>query len=118
MDVLQSILNFNLDNSIASLLGIEKQVYHFGKNTANKIVDTIGFNTINIHCNTISGIKDNDNDSDILYTVNLTEPPGFMIVNFPANVLYQNVKTDRIKYIEFSVRDENGDGLCFNLHLV
>ena len=110
MDVLQSILNFNLDNSIASF---NEQVYHFGKNTANKIVDTIGFNTINIYCNTISGMKDNGNDSDILYTVNLTILYQFCII-----VLYQNFKTDRIKYIEFSVRDENGDGLCFNLHLV
>ena len=46
---------------------------------AIKIVDIIGFNTINIHCNTISGVKENGNDTDILYTFNLIEPPGYII---------------------------------------
>ena len=39
----------------------------------------MGFNTINIHCNIICGIKDNGKDSDTLYTYNLNEPPGYMM---------------------------------------
>ena len=34
----------------------------------------MGFSTINIHCNVISGVKDNGNNTDILYTFTLTEP--------------------------------------------
>ena len=50
----------------------------------------MGFSTINIHCNVISRAKDNGKDTDILYTFNLTEPPGYLIL-IPTNILYQNV---------------------------
>ena len=62
VDVIQVILNFSLDNSVASF---NEQVYHFGKNTANKIVDIMGFNTTEISCNIISGVKYNGKDCDI-----------------------------------------------------
>ena len=32
----------------------------------------MGFSTINIHCNVISGAKDNADNTDILYTLTLT----------------------------------------------
>ena len=85
----------------------------------------MGFSTINIHCNVISGGKDNGKDTDIPYTFNLTEPPGYLINIIPTNILYQNVTKERIEYIEFHVKDEygrpidfNGDVLSFTLHLV
>ena len=114
-----------VENSIASLLGFRKIVHEKGKYRPQKIVDFMGFSTINIHCNVISGVKDNGNNTDILYTFTLTEPPGYLINIIPTNILYQNVSKDRIEYIEFHIKDEhgraidiNGDVLCFTLHLV
>ena len=85
----------------------------------------MGFSNIHIHCNIISGVKDNGKDTDILYTFNLTEPPGCLINIIPTNILYQNVTKDRIEYIEFHFKDEhgrpidfNGDVLSFTLHLI
>ena len=73
----------------------------------------------------ISGVKDNGNNTDILYTLNLTEPPGYLMNNIPTNILYQNVTNDRIEYSEFHIKDKhgipidfNGDVLSFTLHLV
>ena len=93
-------------------------------NLATKIVDIMGFNTINIHCNIISGNKDNSNETDMLYTFNLIEPPGYMINIIPNKVLYQKFTKDRVEYIEFHIKDEfgrsidfNGDVLSFFLHL-
>ena len=84
----------------------------------------MGFSTINIHCNVISGVKDNGNNTDILYTFTLTEPPGYFTNIIPTNILYQNVTKDRIEYIEYHIKDEhgrpidfNGDVLSFILHL-
>ena len=57
----------------------------------------MGFNTVNVHCNIISGVKDNGNDTDLLYTFNLIQPPGYMINIIPKNVLYQIVTKDRIE---------------------
>ena len=59
----------------------------------------MSFNTINVHCNIISGAKENGKDTDILYTFNLTEPPGYLINIKPTKILYQNVTKDRIEYI-------------------
>ena len=62
-----------------------------------------GFSTINIHCNVISAVKDNGNNTDILYTFILTEPPGYLINFMPTNILYQNVSKDRTEYIKFHI---------------
>ena len=124
MEVKQGAINFDIENSIAPLLVFRKIVYEQGKYTSQKIVDSVGFSTIKIHCNVISGVKDNGNNTDILYTFTLTEPPGYLINIIPTNILYQNITKDRIEYIEFHIKDEhgrpidfNGDVLSFTLHL-
>ena len=125
VEVIQDVISFDVDNSVGSLLGFDRKIYSTGIHIATKIVDIMGFNTINVHCNIISGVKDNGNDTDILYTFNLIEPPGYMINIIPNNVLYQNVTEDRIEYIDFHIKDEygrpidfNGEVLSFTLHLV
>ena len=125
MEIKQGALSFHIENSIASLLGFRKIVYKKGKYKSQKIIDIMGFNNNNIHCNIISGAKDNGKDTDILYTFNLTESPGYLIKIIPTNILYQNVTKDRIEYIEFHIKDEhgrpidfNGVVLSFTLHLI
>ena len=125
MEIKQGALSFDIENSLASLLGFRKIIYKKGRYKSQKIIDIMGFSTINIHCNVIAGAKDNGKDTDILYTFNLTEPPGYLINIIPTNILYQNVTKDRIEYIEFHIKDEhgrpidfNGDVLSFTLHLI
>ena len=124
MEIKQGALSFDIENSLASLLGFRKIIYKKGRYKSQKIIDIMGFSTINIHCNVISGAKDNGKDTDILYTFNLTEPPGYLINIIPTNILYQNITKDRIEYIEFHIKDEHarpidfiGDVLSFTLHL-
>ena len=125
MEVKQGAIKFDMENSIAPLLGFRNVVYKKGKYTSQKIVDIMGFSTINVHCNVISGVKDNGNSTDILNTFTLTEPPGYLINIIATNILYQNVTKDRTESIEFHIKDEhgrpidfNGDVLSFTLHLV
>ena len=103
-----------LENSIAPLLGFRKVVYKPGNYKSQKIIDIMGFSTVNIHSNVLSGVKDNGNNTDILYTFTLTEPPGYLINIIPTNILYQNVTKDRIEYIEFHIKDEHGRPIDFN----
>ena len=91
MEIKQGAINFDIENSIARLLGFRKIIYKKRKYTSQKIVDIMGFSTNNIHCNVISGVKDNGNNTGILYTFTLTEPPGYLINIIPTNILYQNV---------------------------
>ena len=114
MEVKKGKINFDIEKAIALLLGFRKIVYEQGKYTSQKIVDTMGFITINIHCYLISGVKNNGNNTDILYTFNLTEPPGYLINIIPTNILYQNITKDRIEYIEFHIKDEHGRPIDFN----
>ena len=74
----------------------------------------MGFSTINILCNVISGVKDNGNNTDIQYTFTLTEPPGYLINIIPTNILYQKVTKDRIEYIEYHIKEELGRPIDFN----
>ena len=105
MEIKQGAINFDIENSIAPLLGFRKIGYKKGKYTSQKIVDIMDFSTINNQYNLISGVKDNGNNTDILYTFTLTEPPGYLINIIPTNILYQNVTKDRIEYIEFQIKD-------------
>ena len=82
-EVLQEVISFDVDNSVGLLLGFDRQMYSTGLHLATKIIDIMGFHTINIHCNTTSGVKDNVNDTELLYTFNLIEPPGYMINIIP-----------------------------------
>ena len=107
MEIKQGALSFDIENSLASLLGFRRIIYKKARYKSQKIIDIIGLNTINIHCNVISGAKDNGKDTDTLYTFNLTEPPGYLINIIPTNILYQNVSKDRIEYIEFHIKDEH-----------
>ena len=66
----------------------------------------MGLSTINIHCNVITGVEDNWNNTDIQYTFTLTEPPGYLMTIIPTNILYPNVTKDRIEYIEFQIKDD------------
>ena len=125
MEVLKGVIVFDVENSVASLLGFDKQICSRGKYTTNKIIDKRGLNKINILCNIISGAKDKGKDTDILHTFNLTEPPGYLINIIPTNISYQNVTKDRTEYIEIHIKDErgrpidfNGDVLISTLHLM
>ena len=85
MEIKEGALSFDIENSLASLLGFRKIIYKKGRYKSQKIIDIMGFSNINIHCNVRSGVKDNGKDTDILYTFNLTEPPGYLINIIPTN---------------------------------
>ena len=85
MELKQRALSFDIENSLSSLLGFRKKIYKKGRYKSQKIIDIMGFSTINIHCNVISGAKDNGKDTDILYTFNLTEPPGYSLDKYYSN---------------------------------
>ena len=108
METKQGSLSFDVQNSIASFLGFRKTLYKPSKNTSQKIIDIMSFTTINIHFNVISDVKDNGNNTDILYTLTLIGPPGYLINIITTNILYQKVTKDRKDYIEFHINDKYG----------
>ena len=49
IEIKEGALSFDVENSLASLLGFRKILYTAEKYTAQRIVDIMGFNTTNIH---------------------------------------------------------------------
>ena len=84
IELKQVLLNFDTENSVASLLEFRKKVHEQDKLTSEKVFDIMGFSTINIYCDVKSGVKDNVNNRDILYTFTLTEPPGYLLNIIPT----------------------------------
>ena len=124
-EIKQGAISFDIENSVGSLLGFRKVLHKTSDYSSQKIVDIMALNTVNNHCKIISDVRDNGNDTDILYTFNIIYPPGYMINILPNNVLFQNVTKDRIEKIEFNIKDEFGrpidligDVLSFTLYLV
>ena len=78
MEIKQGALSFDIENSIAPLLGFRKMVNEQCKYTSQKIIHIMGFSIINIHCNVLSGVKDNCKDTDILYTFYSNRTPRLL----------------------------------------
>ena len=57
MENKQGALSFDVENSIASLLGFRKILCKPGHYTSQKIIDDMCFGTINIYSNVISGVR-------------------------------------------------------------
>ena len=68
MEIKQGANNFDIENSIAPLLGFRKIVYEQGKYTSQMINDIMGFSAVSIHCNVITGVKDNGNNTSHFYS--------------------------------------------------
>ena len=59
------------------------------------------FNTVNLYCNVIPGFKDNGNNTDILYTFNLIEPPVYMM----------HIKSNNKLQLNLHIKSNNKDQL-------
>ena len=52
---------------------------------------------------------------DILYTLNLGQPPAYLINIISNNLLYESVIKERMEYIDFHIGDEQGSYIDFNV---
>ena len=108
------VVNLAVENSIADVLGFEKKMYVQGEHRSKNIIQISPFETVNLHCNCIEGYLQNGKPTDILYTFRLNVPVGYKINETPQHVMYKKVLDERIDYMDFSVKDENGNEIDFN----
>ena len=73
IEINEGALIFDVENSIAPLQGFRKLLNRAGKYTLQKVIDFMGFITINTHFIVISSLKGNGSNIEILYTF-LVEP--------------------------------------------
>ena len=107
-------VDFGVKDSIAGIFGFEEEVYETGEHKSENTIQISPFETVNLHCNCIEGYLQNGKPTDILYTFRLNVPVGYKINETPQHVMYKKVLDERIDYMDFCVKDENGNEIDFN----
>lgn len=106
-------IHFDKENSIASLLGFNKQ-----KLSANKLhisdfpINISKVNSICIECNLITNSYSNERSVHILHMFYPNVPSGFRIIEKVSNVIYLPINSNYIDEITVKIVDQ--DGNCVN----
>jgi hypothetical protein len=107
-------INFNVDNSIASILGFEKKEYSKPSLGENKI-DISNINSINIKCDLVQNTFIDGKRTNILYSFPYgTVGMGYRIIESPNPIIYLPLTRKYISSISFRIEDQNGRLVSFN----
>lgn len=103
-------VNFSKPKSIGTLLGFkgDKKYEAFKLHESNDIIQILRVETLNLECNLITNSYKNGTRSQILYSVNISTPPGYKIRDHPVNLLFLPLNTREIDQIEIKLTDQNG----------
>lgn len=107
-------INFQVENSIGSLFGFDKQVLIADAiHHAHSQIKILKVNSICIDCNIAIGSYLNDKPVHIIHQFFPTVPIGFKIVESPLTILYFPVSVKTINNITVKVVDQNGQLINF-----
>lgn len=107
-------IDFRPENSIGRLLGfkpreLKPSIRHISDFPA-KIQKV---NAICIECNLVTGSFINDRSVHIIHEFFPSVPPGYKIIECPANVIYLPVNKRQIDNISIKIADQDGDLINF-----
>ena len=115
---------FNVDNSLASVLGFEKKEYLHGRWESEKPVDILKVNSILIYCDIITGSRVDGVEKPIIYHFSPNVAPGIKIVIEPQNPIYLPITVDTISQMTIWLRDQEerpidlrGEKIVLNFHV-
>lgn len=118
----QIFLSLNVSNSIGPVLGIP-----FHTVTTTRISDTdkdfreehlkpINLNSLrvlNIHCNLTANSYINGVPSHIIYSIPLSQAPGYQIIEAPKDVVFLPVVDNIIDIVEIRITNQNNELVDF-----
>ena len=104
-------VDFNVDNSLCSVLGFEKKVYAGGRHESENIVNILNVNTILVNCDVIESSRLNGREAPVIYTFFPDAAPGDKIVNTPKHLIYIPLTLNVISHMCCWATDQNGDDL-------
>ena len=102
-------------NSILNiLLGFTLKDYPPGTHTSEKPVMITTTDKVHLKCDCVDGSIVNGIREQILFSFNLSEPPGYKNIKEPTTVLYKKMNKTRLDTIQFFLEDCNHDRVDFN----
>ena len=104
-------VDFNVDNSLCSVLGFDRQVYSEGRHESENIVNILSVNTILVNCDVIESSRLNGREAPVIYTFFPDAAPGDKIVNTPRHLIYIPLTLKLISHMTCWITDQNGDEL-------
>ena len=114
-------VDFNVKNSIGSLLGFEGSKVLKAINSphiSDHVVDILRVNTIQIECNIVHGSYSNNDSSHVVHHFFPNVAPGFKIIETPQNVIYMPLNTNTIDNITLKIVDQDGNLVNFRQEVV
>ncbi len=80
----------------------------------SRLINLVGFNTINIHANIISGSFLNGARTHILHSFAPDVHFGYKIIEKPHTIIYHPINDYEITNLELSIKDEHNNFVNFN----
>ena len=115
---MQSVLttsnNIQFNSKLNTVLGFTHTVYPPGTHTSEKPVMITTTDKVHLKCDCVDGSIVNGIREQILFSFNLSAPPGYKIIKEPTTVLYKSINKTRLDTIQFFLEDSNHDSVDFN----
>ena len=105
-------IHFN--SKLNTVLGFTHTVYPPGTHTSEKPVMITTTDKVHLKCDCVDGSIVNGIREQILFSFNLSAPPGYKIIKEPTTVLYKSINKTRLDTIQFFLEDSNHDSVDFN----
>ena len=101
-------VNFNVDDSLRSVLGFNTKTYTRGRHESEHLVNIMNVNSILVHCDIVGASRMNGLEAPIIYNFFPNVAPGEKIVSTPLHLIYLPLMLDIISYMTCWVTDQNG----------
>ena len=105
-------IHFN--SKLTKFLGFTQRDYPSGTHTSEKPVMITTTDKVHLKCDCVDGSIVNGIREQILFSFNLSAPPGYKIIKEPTTVLYKLINKTRLDTIQFFLEDSNHDSVDFN----
>ena len=105
-------INFN--SELNKVLGFTNKDYQAGTHTSEKQVIITTTDKVHLRCDCVDGSIVNGIREQILFSFNLSAPPGYKTIKEPTTVLYKKITKTRLDILQFFLEDCNHDRVDFN----
>ena len=104
-------IDFNVDATIASVLGFAKRIYKIGQHEGEDIVKIMSVNSILVHCDVIESSVLNGHRAPIIYSFFPDVEPGEKIALSPQHLIYLPISRSLITDMRCWLTDQDGQDL-------